>query len=73
MIIVGEKLNGSIPSVARAIADRDEEKLRALAVKQDEAGADYLDVCASAPAVSEVGVERDINLSALALCGEVNE
>ena len=26
MIIIGEKLNGSIPSVARAIADKDADR-----------------------------------------------
>ena len=49
MIIVGEKLNGSIPSMAKAIAERNEKRLRSLAVKQEEAGADFLDVCASVP------------------------
>ena len=49
MIIIGEKLNGSIPSVARAIANRDEKRIRRLAIQQEEAGADYLDVCASVP------------------------
>lgn len=47
MIIIGEKLNGSIPSVGKAIAARDEETIRRLARRQTEAGADYLDVCAS--------------------------
>ncbi len=49
MIIIGEKLNGSIPSVAKAIAARDEKRIRRLARQQEEAGADYLDVCASVP------------------------
>lgn len=47
MIIIGEKLNGSIPSVAKAIADKDAELIRERAKKQAEAGADFLDVCAS--------------------------
>jgi len=47
MIIIGEKINGSIPSVGRAIAERDEAFIRDLAVRQAEAGADYIDVCAS--------------------------
>jgi len=47
MIIIGEKLNGSIPSVGKAIAAKDEATLRALARQQTEAGCDYLDVCAS--------------------------
>ena len=49
MIIIGEKLNGSIPSIGKAIAERNEKKLRRLAVQQEDAGADYLDVCASVP------------------------
>ena len=47
MIIIGEKINGSIPSVAKAIAERDEAFLRDLAVRQAEAGSTYIDVCAS--------------------------
>lgn len=47
MIIIGEKLNGSIPSVAKAIADKDADLIRERARKQAEAGADFLDVCAS--------------------------
>ncbi len=47
MIIIGEKINGSIPSVKQAIAARDADWIRNLAKAQAEAGADYLDVCAS--------------------------
>lgn len=47
MIVIGEKINGSIPSVAKAIAARDEDFIRNLAKVQTEAGADFLDVCAS--------------------------
>lgn len=57
MIIIGEKLNGSIPSVARAIADRDVDIIRERAKKQAEAGADFLDVCAS--------VEEDVEKETL--------
>jgi 5-methyltetrahydrofolate--homocysteine methyltransferase len=46
MIIIGEKINGSIPSTAKAIADRDEAFIRNLAQKQTEMGADYIDVAA---------------------------
>ncbi|MDR3552573.1 MAG: methyltetrahydrofolate cobalamin methyltransferase [Clostridia bacterium] len=46
MIIIGEKINGSIPSVGQAIERRDAEFIRGLAKRQAEAGADYLDVCA---------------------------
>lgn len=46
MIIIGEKINGAIPSVSDAISRRDEEYIRTLVKKQISAGADYLDVCA---------------------------
>ena len=46
MIIIGEKINGTIPSVKKAIEARDEEFIRNLAIRQAEAGADYIDVCA---------------------------
>ncbi len=52
MIIIGEKINGTIPSVKKAIGERDEEFIYSLAVRQADAGADYLDVCAGTePAV----------------------
>lgn len=54
MIIIGEKINGSIPSVARAIAEKDESLLQKLAKKQREAGADFIDVCASVPEKREL-------------------
>jgi 5-methyltetrahydrofolate--homocysteine methyltransferase len=44
MIIIGEKINGSIPSTAKAIAARDETYIRNIARRQAECGADYLDV-----------------------------
>lgn len=47
MIIIGEKINGSIPSVAKAIAEKNEDWIRHLAKIQTEAGADFIDVCAS--------------------------
>ena len=47
MIIIGEKINGAIPSVAKAIANRDADWIRDLAKRQSEAGADYIDVCSS--------------------------
>lgn len=47
MIIIGEKINGSIPSMAKAIAERNEEWIKDVAKKEAEAGADYIDCCAS--------------------------
>jgi 5-methyltetrahydrofolate corrinoid/iron sulfur protein methyltransferase len=46
MIIIGEKINGAIPSVKKAIEERNNELIAQLAKKQSEAGANYLDVCA---------------------------
>ena len=54
MIIIGEKINGSIPSVAEAIAKRDAEFIKARAVAQANAGATYIDCCASVPESEEV-------------------
>ncbi len=47
VIIIGEKINGTIPKVKKAIEDRNEEWIRTLAIEQVKAGAYYLDVCAS--------------------------
>ena len=47
MIIIGEKINGAIPSVAKAIKERDADWIRDLAKRQSDAGADFIDVCSS--------------------------
>jgi cobalamin-dependent methionine synthase I len=44
MLIIGEKINGTRSSVAKAIAERDKDYIQNLARRQAEAGADYLDV-----------------------------
>jgi 5-methyltetrahydrofolate--homocysteine methyltransferase len=44
MLIIGESLNGSIPSVGKAITNQDEQWIRALAQKQVDCGAQMLDV-----------------------------
>jgi 5-methyltetrahydrofolate--homocysteine methyltransferase len=56
MIIVGEKINGSIPAVAKAIAEKNADHIRALAKKQAEAGASFIDVCASVQGEEELDV-----------------
>lgn len=56
MIIIGEKINGTIPSVAEAIAQKDGEFIQNLAKTQAEAGADFIDVCASV----DVEIELEI-------------
>ncbi|MDR0683931.1 MAG: methyltetrahydrofolate cobalamin methyltransferase [Spirochaetaceae bacterium] len=47
MIIIGEKINGSIPSMGKAIAERNEAHISGLAKRQAEAGSAFIDVCAS--------------------------
>ena len=47
MIIIGEKINGSIPGTKKAIEKMDADYIRKLAKIQTEAGATYIDVCAS--------------------------
>ena len=54
MIIIGEKINGSIPAVAEAIAKRDSEFIKNRARVQAEAGATFIDCCASVPEAEEV-------------------
>ena len=49
MIIIGEKINGAIPSVAKAISSQDADWIRDLAKRQSDAGADFIDVCSSVP------------------------
>lgn len=47
MIIIAEKINGSIPSCGKAIAARDDNYIRDLAKRQADAGAAFIDCCAS--------------------------
>lgn len=54
MIIIGEKINGAIPSVARAITEKDADFIRNLAKIQSNAGAHSIDVCASTEVSLEV-------------------
>lgn len=55
MIIIGEKINGAIPSVAEAIAQKDAGFIKDLAKTQADAGAHFIDVCAS----TDVAVELE--------------
>lgn len=43
MIVIGEKINGFVPRTCKAIEERDDEYIKEIAIKQSEAGADYLD------------------------------
>ena len=44
MIIIGEKINATRKSIAKALAERDAAAIIKTAVRQAEAGADYIDV-----------------------------
>ena len=54
MIIIGEKINGFVPRTGTAIKENDADYIRELAIRQTEAGADYLDCC---PATNEGALE----------------
>jgi 5-methyltetrahydrofolate--homocysteine methyltransferase len=54
MIIIGEKINGTIPVVAEAIKVKNKGFIRDLALRQRDAGADYLDVAAGVKAAEEL-------------------
>ncbi|MDR0376819.1 MAG: methyltetrahydrofolate cobalamin methyltransferase [Spirochaetaceae bacterium] len=58
MILIGEKINGSIPKTGAAIAERNEEYIREIAKKQTDCMASYLDVCASVPPDKELETLR---------------
>ena len=47
MIIIAEKLNGSIPSCKKAIEARDDAYIKDMAKRQADAGATFIDCCAS--------------------------
>lgn len=49
MIIIGEKINGTLSPVKKAIQERDASYIVEIAKRQSEAGADYLDVNAGTP------------------------
>ncbi len=57
MIIIAEKINGSIPSVAKAIEAKDADFIKNLAKVQSEVNSDFIDVCAS--------VEPDVEFETL--------
>jgi len=44
MLIIGERINSSRQPISQAIESRDIEFIRQEAIKQTEAGADYIDV-----------------------------
>lgn len=54
MIIIGEKINGTIPATGAAIEKKDSDFIASLALRQSEAGADFIDVCASTTPELEV-------------------
>ncbi len=55
MIIIGEKLNGTLKKTAAAIAARDVAYVQELAQRQAAAGADFIDVNAGTPPEREAG------------------
>ncbi|RME33667.1 MAG: methyltetrahydrofolate--corrinoid methyltransferase, partial [Thermoflexia bacterium] len=53
MLIIGEKINGTLKKVGAAVLERDAAFIQDLARRQAEAGADYIDVNAGTPATRE--------------------
>ncbi|MCI1946061.1 dihydropteroate synthase [Clostridium luticellarii] len=53
MIIIGEKINGAIPSVKKAIEERDADFIKNIARAEAEAGADFIDCAPSTQADKE--------------------
>ena len=47
MIIIGEKINGAIPSIRKAIEEKDEALILERTLAQVKAGADFLDCAPS--------------------------
>jgi 5-methyltetrahydrofolate--homocysteine methyltransferase len=54
VLIIGEKINGTIPAVAEAIQAKNRDFIRDLALRQRDAGADYLDVAAGVRSAEEL-------------------
>lgn len=54
MKIIGEKINGTLKAVGKAIAERDADFIEKLAMRQTEAGADWLDLNAGTNPRDEV-------------------
>ena len=55
MILIGERINGMFEDVKQAIADKNEQVIQALAKKQTQAGATYLDVNVGTAAADQEG------------------
>lgn len=53
MLIIGEKINGTLKKVGAAVLERDAAFIQDLARRQAEAGASYIDVNAGTPATRE--------------------
>lgn len=69
MIIIGEKINGAIPSVKEAIESRNAELIRRRAAAQTQAGAHYID-CAPSTAPE---LEYDAMVWLISLIQEVSD
>lgn len=67
MIIIGEKINGAIPEIKKAIEEKDAGLIKIRAIQQAEAGADYLDICAG----THPGLEVKTLLWLMAIVQEV--
>lgn len=55
MILIAERINGMFTNVKQAIAEKDKKAIQDLAKKQEEAGADYMDVNVGTAAADQEG------------------
>ena len=69
MIIIGEKINGAIPSIKQAILDRNEDLIRKRVQRQAECGADFIDCAPS----TETSIEYETMCWLIDLIQEVTD
>lgn len=69
LIIIGEKINGAIPSIKKAIAERDAQLIRDRVLAQVAAGANFIDCAPS----TETDKEYDAMVWLIGLIQEVTE
>ncbi len=63
MIIIGEKINATRKEVASALENKDENIIKQLAISQEQAGADYLDINGGDPSRELENIEWLIDIT----------
>jgi 5-methyltetrahydrofolate--homocysteine methyltransferase len=73
LIVIGEKINGTIPAAKKIIVNRDEKGLVRLAESQAKAGANYIDVNVAVGAGDPDGEIADMQWAVKAICAKVKK